>query len=133
MKYLITNVCIKCTNMNTFDKYLLEDLKTDTNSKMKYNSLNIKLGLFLVHTFTFVTLLFEKVCKFCRAKLQNQPNKNIGDEHGSFVVSPLQQSTAHKLYELSAKINFFPSIGVAFNSLLSFTSVNLISSEFTFI
>ena len=77
-----------CTNMNTFDKYLREDLpKTDTTSKMKYNSLNIKLGLFFVHTFTFVTLLLEKACKFCRAKLQNQPNKNIGEEHGSFVVS----------------------------------------------
>ena len=46
---------------------------------MKYNSLNIKLGLFLVHTFTFVTLLLEKACKLCRAM---QPNKNILDEHG---------------------------------------------------
>ena len=72
--------------MNTFDKYLREDQKIDTTSKMKYNSLNIKLGLFLVHTFTFVTLLLEKACKFCRAELPNQPNKNIGDEHGSFVV-----------------------------------------------
>ena len=72
--------------MNTFDKYLREDLpKTDTTSKMKYNSFDIKLGLFFVHTFTFVTLLLEKACKFCRAKLQNKPNKNIGDEHGSFV------------------------------------------------
>ena len=80
--------------MNTFDKYLREDLpKTDTSSKM-YNSLNIKLGLFFVHTFTFVTLLLEKACKFCRAKLQNQPKKNIGDEHGSFVVSLLQHHRA---------------------------------------
>ena len=46
--------------MNTFDKYLREDQKTDTTSKMKYNSLNIKLDLFLVHTFTSVTLLLEK-------------------------------------------------------------------------
>ena len=37
--------------MNLFDKYFREDLKTDTTSKMKYNSLNIKLGLFLVDTF----------------------------------------------------------------------------------
>ena len=73
--------------MNTFDKYLREDLKTDTTSKTKYNSLSIKLDLFLVHTFTFVTLLLEKACKFCRAKLPYQPKKNIGDEHGSFVVS----------------------------------------------
>ena len=71
--------------MNTFDKYLREDQKTDPTSKMKDNSLNIKLDF--VHTFTFVTLLLEKACKFCRAKLPNQPNKNIGDEHGSFVVS----------------------------------------------
>ena len=119
--------------MDTFDKYLREDhkFKTDTTSKIKYNSLKIKLGLFFVHTFTFVTLLLEKACKFWRAKLPNQPNKNIGDEHGSFVVSLLQHH-ANKLCELSAKINFFLSIGVAFNSLLSFTSVNLISSEFTF-
>ena len=40
----------------------------------------IKLGLFLVYTFTFVTLLLEKACKFSRTKLQNQPNKNIGDK-----------------------------------------------------
>ena len=72
--------------MNTLYKFLLEDQKTDTTSKMKYNSLNMKLGLFLVHTYTFVTLLLEKACKFCRVKLPNQPNKNIGDEQGSFVV-----------------------------------------------
>ena len=45
--------------MNTFDKYLREDQKIDTTSKLKCNSLNIKLGLFLVHTFTFATLLLE--------------------------------------------------------------------------
>ena len=100
--------------MNTFDKYLREDQKTDTTSKMKYNSLNITLGLFFVHTFPFVALLLEKACKFCRAKLQNQPNKNIGDEHGSFVVNLLRSNTTtHKLYELSAKVNFVLSIGVA--------------------
>ena len=80
--------------MNTFDKYLREDLKTDTTSKTKYNSLSIKLDLFLVHTFTFVTLLLEKASKFCRAKLPNQPKKNIGDDHGSFVVSSLQHHRA---------------------------------------
>ena len=36
-------------------------------------------------------------------------------------------------YELSTKINFSLSIGVVFNILLSFTSVNLIGFEFTFI
>ena len=80
--------------MNTFDKYLLEDQKTDTTSKMKYNALNIKLDLFLVHTFTFVTSLLETACKFCREKLLNQPNKNIGHEHGSFVVTLLQHHRA---------------------------------------
>ena len=55
--------------------------ETNTTSKMKYNFLNIKLGLFLVHTFTFVTLVLEKACKFCWAKLPNQPNKNIGDDN----------------------------------------------------
>ena len=118
--------------MNRFDKFLREDLKNDTTSKMMYDSLNIKLGLCFVHTFYVCYLIIEKACKFCRSKLPNQPNKNIGDEHGSFVVSLLQYHR-HLLYELSAKINFFLSIGVAFNSLLSFTSVNLISSEFTFI
>ena len=74
--------------MNTFDKYLREDLPKTDNFK------NEVLGLFFVHTFTFVTLLLEKACKFCRTKLQNQPNKNIGDEHGSFVVSLLQHHRA---------------------------------------
>ena len=37
-------------------------------------------------TFTFVTSYFEKACKFCRAKLSNQPN-NIGDEATKTVVS----------------------------------------------
>ena len=87
-----------------------------------------------MHTFTFVTLLLEKACKFGRAKLPNQLNKNIGDEHGSFVVSLLQHHRdIRTLYDSPAKINFFLSIGVAFKSLLSITSVNLISSEFTFI
>ena len=39
----------------------------------------------------------------------------------------------YTLYELSTKINFSLSIGVVFNGLLSFTSVNLIGFEFTFI
>ena len=39
-------------------------------------------------TFTFVTSYFEKACKFCRAKLSNQPN-NIGDEATKTVVSPM--------------------------------------------
>ena len=89
----INNACvIKCTNTNRFDKYLLEDLKSDTTSNLfinEVNSLNIKLGLCLVHTFTIVTSLLKKACIFCRAKLSNQPN-NIGDEHGNFVVSFLQ-------------------------------------------
>ena len=65
MKYLINNVCIKCTNTNRFDKYLPEDLKSDTTSNLfinEVNSLNIKLGLRLVHTFTFVTSLLKKAC-----------------------------------------------------------------------
>ena len=36
-------------------------------------------------------------------------------------------------FELSAKINIFLPFGVAFNSLLSVTSVNLTGSEHTFI
>ena len=99
---------------------------------MKYNSLNIKLGLCLVHTFTFVTSLLKKACIFCRAKLSNQPN-NIGDEHGSFVASS-PCSTTDIYIILSGEYQFFfLFIGVAFNSLLSFTSVNLIGSEFTFV
>ena len=88
----MNNVCIKCTNTNRFDKYLREDLKSDTTSNLfinEVNSLNIKLGLCLVHTFTFVTSLLKKAYIFCRAKLSNQPS-NIGDEHGNFVVSFLQ-------------------------------------------
>ena len=76
----------RCTNTNRFDKYLLEDLKSDTTSNLfinEVNSLNIKLGLCLVHTFTIVTSLLKKACIFCRAKLSNEPN-NIG------VVSFLQ-------------------------------------------
>ena len=39
---------------------------------------------------------------------------NTRDKHGSFVVNLLRSNTtAHKLYELSAKIIFFLSIGVA--------------------
>ena len=81
-----------------------------------------------MYTFTFVTSLLEKACIFCRAKLSNQLN-NIGDKHGNFVkLSPTPP--AYTLYELSMKINFSLSIGVAFSSLLSFTSVNLIGCEF---
>ena len=77
---------------------------------MKYNSLNIKLGLCLVHTFTFVTSLLEKACKFCRTKLSNQHN-NIGDERGSFVVSLLQQHRhIHHMNYQRKSISFFPSM-----------------------
>ena len=59
---------IKCTNTNRFDKYLPEDLKSDTTSNLfinEVNSLNIKLGICLVHTFTFVTSLLKKACTVC--------------------------------------------------------------------
>ena len=99
--------------MNMFDKYLREDLKTDTTSKTKYNSLHIKLDLFSVHTFTFVTLLLEKACKFCRAKLPNQPKKYIGDEHGSFVVQCKLTPTPPRINYMNYQrrsISFFPSV-----------------------
>ena len=88
-----------------------------------------------MHTFTFVTSLLKEACIFCKAKLSNELN-NIGDEHGNFVVSFLQHHRHNPLYELSLNEDqyfyFSLSIGVAFNSLLSFTSVNLIGFEFTF-
>ena len=52
IQYLINNVCIKCKNTNRFDKYLPDDLKSDTTSNLfinEVNFLNVKLGLCLVH------------------------------------------------------------------------------------
>ena len=114
---------------------LQEDLKGDTTSNSfinEVNSLNVKLGLCLVHTFTFVTSLLEKACKFCKAKLSNQPN-NIVDERGNFVESSLQHHRHIHYMHYQRRSDSSLSIGVAFNSLLSFASVNLIDVEFTFI
>ena len=95
------------------DKYLPEDLKSDTTSNLftnEVNSLNIKLGICLVHTFTFVTSLLKKACIFCRAKLSNLPN-NIGDEHGNFVVSFLQHHRhIHYMNYQRRSISLFPSV-----------------------
>ena len=96
-----------------FDKYLREDLKSDTTSNLfinEVNSLDIKLGLCLVHTFTFVTSLLKKACIFCRAKLSNQQNI-IGDKHGNFVVSFLQYHRhIHYMNYQRRSISLFPSV-----------------------
>ena len=96
-----------------FDKYLREDVKSDTTSNLfinKVNSVNIKLGLCLVHTLTFVTSLLKKACIFCTAKLSNQPN-NIRDEHGNFVVSFLQHRRhIHYMNYQRRSISLFPSV-----------------------
>ena len=68
-------------------------------------------------------------------KLSNQPNNrnNIGDEASKMVVSSNVRNNltprTYTQFELSAKINIFLPFGVAFNSLLSVTSVNLTGSE----
>ena len=123
------------TRIGLINIYGREDLKSDTASNLfinEVNSLNIKLGLCLVHTFTFVTSLLKKACIFCTAKLSNQPN-NIRDEHGNFVVSFLQHHRRIHYMNYQRRSYVSLSIGVASNSLLSFTSVNLIDFEFTFI
>ena len=96
------------------DKYLREDLKTYTTSNSFINEVykfsQYKLGLCLVHTFTFVTSLLKKAYKFCRAKLSNQPN-NIGHEHGSLVASLVQhQRHIHYMNYHRTTISFFPSV-----------------------
>ena len=74
------------------------------------SALNIKLGLCLLHTFTFVTSLLKKACIFCSAKLSNQSN-NIGDEHGNFVVSFLQHHRhVHYMNYQLRPISLFPSV-----------------------
>ena len=90
---------VKKKNNNNNNKSRVKQEPRSAHGRAVNYSLDIKLGLCLVHTFTFVTSLLEKACIFCRAKLSNQPN-NIGDKHGNFVkLSPTPP--AYTLYELS--------------------------------
>ena len=80
----------------------------------------------------FVTSYFEKACKFCRAKLSNQPN-NIGDEATKTVVSSNVRNNLTPHEDQFSEDQYLSSFRCSFEQSFSVTSVNLTGSEHTFI